>query len=86
MGSEKKKDIAWEQANIIKGKNPNLYREDAYGNQIYKPSYGKQTTMGWEIDHKHPLSKGGTDTSRNIHAVQWEENRTKSNKYPYKNK
>ena len=42
--------------------------------------------MGWEIDHKHPLSKGGTDTSRNIHAVQWEENRTKSNKYPYKNK
>ena len=39
--------------------------------------------MGWEIDHRHPKSKGGTDCPRNLQAVQWKENRTKSDKYPY---
>ena len=51
---------------------------------IYKPSYGKQSEMGWELDHKFPKSKGGTDSSRNLQAVQWEENRKKSDTYPYK--
>ena len=44
----------------------------------------KMSDMGWEVDHRHPVSKGGTDSSRNLQAVQWEENRSKSNKYPYK--
>ena len=39
--------------------------------------------MGWEVDHRHPKSKGRTDVSRNLQAVQWEENRSKSDKYPY---
>ena len=51
---------------------------------MYKPSYGRQSEMGWEIDHKHPISKGGTDTPNNLYAVQWKENRKKSDKYPYK--
>ena len=51
---------------------------------MYRSSYGKQSDMGWEVDHRHPVSKGGTDSSRNLQAVQWEENRSKSNKYPYK--
>ena len=51
---------------------------------MYKSSYGRQSDMGWEIDHKHPISKGGTDNSNNLHAVQWKENRQKSDKYPYK--
>ena len=51
---------------------------------MYKPSYGKQSDMGWEVDHRHPISKGGTDSSRNLQAVQWEENRKKSDTYPYK--
>lgn len=42
--------------------------------------------MGWEVDHKHPVAKGGSDNPRNLQAVQWEENRTKSDKYPYKKK
>lgn len=80
-----KKDIAWDNAHVVRGKNPELYRKDDYGNIIYKPSYGKQSEMGWEIDHKHPKSKGGTDNLRNLQAIQWEENRIKSDKYPYKN-
>ena len=84
MASEKKKDAAWENADTVRGKNPNLYRQDTYGNLMYKPSYGKRSDMGWEIDHKHPVSKGGTDSNRNLQAVQWKENRIKSDKYPYK--
>lgn len=79
-----KKDDAWNNAHIVKGKNPDVYRKDDYGNMMYYSSYGKKSEMGWEIDHKHPTSKGGTDSVRNIHAVQWEENRSKGNKYPYK--
>ena len=52
---------------------------------MYKSSYGKQSEMGWEVDHRHPKSKGGTESPRNLQAVQWEENRLKSDKYPYKN-
>ena len=86
MANNKQKEIAWNNANTVKGKNPNVYRKDQYGNIMYKPSYGKCSEMGWEVDHKHPVSKGGTDNPRNLQAVQWEENRTKSDKYPYKNK
>lgn len=53
-----------------KRQNPNLYRKDPYGNVMYKPSYGTQSSMGWEVDHKHPVSKGGTDCDRNLQAVQ----------------
>lgn len=79
-----KKEKAWENAKIIKGKNPDVYRQDNYGNTIFKASYGKKSDMGWEIDHKHPKADGGTDNPRNLQAVQWAENRKKSDKYPYK--
>ena len=84
MASNKQIEEAWNNAHIMRGKNPDVYRKDDYGNIIYKSSYGKQSDMGWEIDHKHPISKGGTDIPNNLYAVQWEENRRKSNKYPYK--
>lgn len=86
MATKKQQQVAWNNANRIKGKNPDVYRQDAYGNTIYKSSYGKKSDMGWEVDHKHPVSKGGTDCDKNLHAVQWEENRIKSDKYPYKKK
>lgn len=86
MANTKQIENAWNNAKPIKGKNPDVYRKDNYGNTMYKPSYGKQSKMGWEVDHKHPVAKGGTDSSRNLQAVQWQENRIKSDKYPYKKK
>lgn len=80
----KKVEEAWNNAHKIRGENPDVYRRDDYGNIMYKLSYGRQSEMGWEIDHKHPISKGGTDTPNNLHVVQWKENRQKSDKYPYK--
>lgn len=51
----RKVEEAWNNAHKIRGKNPDVYRKDDYGNIMYKSSYGRQSDMGWEIDHKHPI-------------------------------
>lgn len=72
----------WEQGKKIPGKDPDLYRKDEAGNVIYRPSYGKNSEMGWEVDHKKPVDKRGTDNLRNLQPLQTEENKKKSNDYP----
>lgn len=83
MASEKDKKVAWEKAKPIRGKNSDVWRKDPYGNTIKWGSYGTKGEYGWEIDHKHPKSKGGTDNPRNLQAIHWQENRKKRDKYPY---
>jgi len=83
MASKTLREKAWEKAKTIRGKNPNVWRRDSKGNIIRKGSYGTQGKYGWEVDHKHPRSKGGTNHGRNIQALHVKENRRKSNKYPY---
>ncbi len=83
MATQKQKEAAWNAAKPIRGKNPNLFRRDAKGNEIYKPAYGTQGDKGWEVDHKKPRAKGGSDSSRNLQALQTRENRKKSDTYPY---
>lgn len=70
-------DKAWDNAKHIRGEDPNAYRQDPYGNRIRKSSYGKNTAMGWEVDHIKPRSKGGSDTTRNLQALKTEVNREK---------
>lgn len=79
----KKSDIewAWEQAQTVRGKNPNLYRRDELGNPVYKPAFGTEGEMGWEIDHRNPTSKGGSEHRRNLRILQTEANRKKSDDY-----
>lgn len=84
MATKKQKESAWEKATPIRGKNPNLWRRDPEGNKIYKPAHGKADKQGWEVDHKNPKSKGGTDNPRNLQALQTKANREKGSKYPDK--
>ncbi len=86
MASKKDIDQVWEKAKKIGSKNPNVWRQDIHGNKIRKHSYGTQGEYGWEFDHKYPQAKGGSDSQRNIQPLHWEENREKSDKYPYKKK
>ncbi len=58
-------------------------RQDKYGNEIRFSEYGKRSKYGWEIDHKHPKAKGGSDKDRNLQPLHWKENRRKRDKYPY---
>jgi 5-methylcytosine-specific restriction endonuclease McrA len=73
-------EATWERTPKVRGKDPDLYRRDSMGNEIYKPSYGKQSEKGWEVDHKNPKANDGTDHGRNLQALQWEANRKKSDK------
>jgi 5-methylcytosine-specific restriction endonuclease McrA len=76
-------DKVWDKGKKIPSKNPDLYRRDPAGNEIYKPSYGKDSEKGWQIDHKNPVSKGGTDNLRNLQPLQTDENKEKGSTYPW---
>lgn len=77
MATNGQKDKAWDSAKPIRGKNPDLYRQDAYGNEMYKHSYGKASPKGWEVDHIKPKSKGGSDATVNLQALNTSTNRSK---------
>ncbi|MHB9142588.1 MAG: HNH endonuclease signature motif containing protein [Paludibacter sp.] len=74
----------WDKGDIVRGKDPDQYRRDCAGNVIFKGSYGKDTPMGWCVDHKKPVSKGGTNHLNNLQPLQTEENEKKNNQYPWK--
>ena len=80
MSYQQKKDEVWDKGKRIRGKVPDLYRKDKFGNIMYKPSYGKNSKMGWEIDHSKPQSKGGTDHLNNLQPMNTHANRQKSDK------
>lgn len=80
---QKRKDEVWEKGTKVRGKSPDLYRKDKCGNEMYYPSYGKNSEKGWVIDHSKPTSKGGTDHLNNLIPRTTKSNRDKSNKYPF---
>jgi 5-methylcytosine-specific restriction endonuclease McrA len=77
MSNAKHKDHCWSKASPIRGKNPDTHRRDAFGNDIYYHSYGKNTPMGWHVDHKKAKAKGGSDHRRNLQALQARANMSK---------
>jgi len=81
MAYRNRKDEVWDKGTVIKGKDPNLYREDKFGNEMYYHSYGKDSKMGWSIDHSKPKSKGGTDHLNNLQPMNSRVNKSKGNKY-----
>jgi 5-methylcytosine-specific restriction endonuclease McrA len=86
MANETKKDAVWDKAKKIRGKDPELYRQDPYGNAMYKPSHGKSSDMGWDVDHIKPESKGGKTTTRNLQALNSSVNRSKGNSFKKKSR
>ena len=86
MASKKLIEEVWEKAKPMRGKDSNVWRKDKYDNKIRFGSYGTQGEYGWEIDHKKPKDKGGSDQFKNLQPLQWEENREKGAKTQYKNK
>ena len=81
MSYQDKKEQVWEKSQTVRGKDPSLYRKDKFENEMFKPSYGKASPKGWEIDHSKPQSKGGTDHLNNLQAMNTSANRKKSNNY-----
>jgi 5-methylcytosine-specific restriction endonuclease McrA len=77
MATNDQKQKAWDNAATVRGKDPDLYRKDPYGNVMYKQSYGKASEMGWDVDHITPKSRGGSDATRNLQALNSSVNRSK---------
>ena len=75
MTNKDRIDKVWRLAKKIPGKDPNVWRQDPYGNHIQKSKFGSNSPTGWEIDHIKPQSKGGTDSLGNLQAMQTAKNR-----------
>jgi len=80
MSYQDKKEQVWEKGKKVRGKNPDLYRKDKEGNEMYKPSYGKYSEKGWNIDHSKSQDKGGTDHLNNLQPMNSRANSEKGNK------
>lgn len=77
MATNEQKEKAWNNAKTIRNKDKDVYRQDSYGNTMYKPSHGRSSEMGWDVDHIKPKSKGGSDATRNLQALNSSVNRSK---------
>ena len=74
-------DQVWQKGEVVKGKDPNLYRKDILENLMYRYSYGKMSPMGWNVDHSKPQSLGGKDHLNNLQPMNSRANSAKGNKY-----
>ena len=74
MASRKLINKVWKLAKPIRGKDPAEYRQDPYGTTLRRSSYGKNSKMGWGIDHIKPKARGGSDAVQNLQALQTKKN------------
>ena len=61
--------------------SPKAIKERSERNQARR-KMGLKVGDPREVDHKKPLSKGGSNNKRNLRVVSRETNRKKGNKYP----
>lgn len=74
-------DLVWKSVNPF---GMTSLKYDKCGKLIRYEDYGNtNSSQGWEIDHIKLVSKGGTDELANLQALQWENNRKKSDIYPW---
>jgi len=56
MARRSNRDIAWESAAIVRGKNPRAWRRDTRGNRIRYGSFETGGKFAWTIQRGKPVS------------------------------
>ena len=73
---EKTIQEVWMKGTVVKGNDPNVWRQDTCGAWMYRSSYGdRKSQYGWEIDH---ISPSEPDVLSNLRPLQWQTNAEKS--------
>jgi len=82
--SETQKKLVWLKGIPIDGYDKSEWRKDVGGHAMKFSDHGDTNSKyGWEIDHKKPVSKGGTDDLSNLQPLYWQNNRDKGDTYPW---
>ncbi len=74
----------WEKGRVVSPHDGNTYRQDICGNWMKFDLHGQEVEYGWEIDHIVPRARGGKTEIANLQPLWWRNNRSKSDKYPWK--
>ncbi|KAL1810224.1 hypothetical protein DCAR_0729900 [Daucus carota subsp. sativus] len=70
----------WANAQVVPGRHPERWRQDAAGNIVCKRFGSCQGCLCFEYDHIIPYSKGGESVAENCQILQTRVNRFKSDK------
>lgn len=80
----------WKKGRSVEGYDKNKYRKDACGAWMEKDKYGDEnSSLGWEIDHIKPkemldgMPAERVDNIVNLRPMNWANNRSKSDDYPW---
>jgi len=73
-------ELVWRKAQEDIGYH--MFRKDCCGATILRTAHGKTCSVGWEIDHIVPVSRGGKDDLDNLQPLHWENNRQKGDEFP----